>query len=58
VSEIPKGSRSNVEGGASGPTGDGAKVKYPKNEGTAEPKSGGTPSSKSSHHGRDKSIGR
>ena len=56
---IRKGSNpSKEEGGASAPTGDGANVKYPDNEGTAEPATGGVTPAKGDKSGLDVSIGK
>lgn len=49
---IRKGSKgTKEEGGASGPSGDGGKVHYPKNQGTADESSGGVPSVQTSRKG-------
>ncbi len=51
-------SGSKVDGGSPAPTGDGANVQYPKNEGTSDDKSGGKNSPKSDKSGLDVSIGK
>ena len=56
---IRKGSNpSKEEGGMDAPTGDGANVQYPKNEGTSDDKSGGKNSAKGDKSGLDVSIGK
>lgn len=56
---IRKGSNpSKEEGGMAAPTGDGANVEYPKNEGTADPASGGVDSAKTDKSGLNVSIGK
>ncbi len=56
---IRKGTNpSKEEGGMDAPTGDGANVKYPKNDGTADPATGGIPPETPDKSGLDVSIGK
>ncbi len=56
---IRKGSKgSKEEGGGSAPSGDGGKVKYPKNQGTSDDKVGGTPSRTVNHEGLNLELGK
>jgi hypothetical protein len=55
--EIRKGG-AKEDGGTEVSPGDGAKVHYPKNAGTSEDKSGGTPSPRSDKEGLNVSIGK
>ncbi len=59
MSDIRKGKEdSKEEGGGAAPTGDGGNVQYPKNEGTSEDKSGGTPARKTDKSGLAVTLGK
>lgn len=45
-------------GGDPAPTGDGGNIHYPKNDGTSDDKTGGTPSEKMDKSGLNVSIGK